>query len=174
MARMGDMELRLKVVPELDEEALAEFRARFREAIRQPHAVRVMPPDPLTIRLPDQMGSGTHRLARLIVGEWSEVLPGLQVMLSQAVDDVARGSLMLEMRLTPQEPEHVPAGFKVTSARCPGCDADVPIDTGDLAGLGFTGPDDIIAEVQRLVEIGCPAHSGYVRIGKPQTRPGGC
>jgi hypothetical protein len=54
----------------------------------------------------------------------------------------------------------ITAGFQLTSIACPGCDAVVPVECGDLTGLPGSGLGDMVAVAQDLARGVCPAYPG--------------
>jgi hypothetical protein len=144
------------------------------EQLRERDAAK---PDPLTIRLPDEMEDGVRQVARLSAGEWREVLPGLQAKIDDVYSETGP-EVTVVFRLTPQEPQTVPGGLRLTAVNCPRCYRDIPVDCGDLAGFAVDGiidPQAVMLDAQRLVGDNCPEHDILVVfVGAPRTSPGDC
>jgi hypothetical protein len=119
-AEVNEIRVPMRIVPHLDEDALAEVRQRLEDTLAVPFqqpGPPAEPAEPGKIKPAPILAAGGH-LIFTARGEWSQVMPGLECrfagiqtpgaasVLSTAMAD--RSAIaVLEFRLTPQDERHV-------------------------------------------------------------------
>jgi hypothetical protein len=91
-----------------DEPMTREQLDRFREELDRLNRITdrlvrdAAGPDPLTIRLPGEMGNGINEQVRTLNGEWREIFTGLQAQIAEMYSQPNRRATVL-FRLTPKD-----------------------------------------------------------------------